>query len=71
MQTEIVRKRMNREFRVKVNYGSMSLLVGWEGLVNLLGRHRAYLCVCEALESKTDKWTWKSRKGLKLSFYVK
>lgn len=71
METQVVRKRMNREFRVKVNHGSLSVLVGWEGLVRLVGRNRAFLCVCEALESKTDKWTWKSRKGFKLSFYVK
>lgn len=71
MESNVIRKRMNREFRVKVNYGSMSVLVGWDGLVKLVGRNRAYLCVCGALESKTDKWAWKSRKGLKLSFYVK
>lgn len=71
METEVIRKRMNREFRVKANHGSMSVLVGWDGLVGLVGRTRAFLCVCEALGSKSDKWTWKSRKGLKLSFYVK
>lgn len=71
MESNVIRKRMNREFRVKVNHGSISMLVGWSGLVSMVGRHRAYLCVCRALESKSDKWTWKSRNGLRLSFYVK
>ena len=69
--SEIIRKRMNREFRIKVNRGSLTTLVGWSGLVELVGRNKAIWLVLEALKRKTDVYTWKSRKGLVVRFYVK
>lgn len=71
MVQSIIRRDMNREFRVKVNHGSMSKLVGWDGLSQLVGVHVAFLLVERALVTRTDKWTWKSRKGLRVTFYVK
>lgn len=71
MNTNIVRRSMNRNFRVKINRGSLSVLVGWEGLVSHVGRMRAFLLVSEALSRPTDKWSWKSRSGLRVSFYSK
>ena len=71
MNTKIIRRSMNREFRVKINKGSTSLLVGWSGLVEYVGRSRAFLLVSEALGRDTDKWSWKSRSGLRVTFYVK
>lgn len=71
MITEDVRKRMNREFRVKVNRGSMSKLVGWKGLVELIGRFNAYLLVSEALQKPWDKWSHMSRNRVRVTFYVK
>lgn len=71
MVTEDVRRRMNREFRVKVNRGSMSKLVGWEGLVSLIGRFNAFLLVSEALQKPWGKWSRESRNGVRVTFYVK
>lgn len=71
MNTNITRRLMNRNFRVKINRGSLSVLVGWEGLISYVGRTRAFLLVSEALSRPVDKWTWKSRKGLRVSFYSK
>lgn len=71
MVQSIIRRDMNREFRVKVNHGSMSMLVGWAGLSRLVGVHVAFLLVERALVTRTDKWTWKSRKGLRVTFYAK
>lgn len=66
-----IRKRMNREFRVKVNRGSMSKLVGWEGLISLIGRFNAFLLVSEALQKPWDKWSRRSINGVRVTFYVK
>lgn len=71
MVTKVVRKRMNRVFRVKVNRGSMSKLVGWEGLVALIGRYNAYLLVSEALQKPWIKWSHLSANDVKVTFYVK
>lgn len=71
MNTNIIRRSMNRNFRVKINRGSLSVLVGWEGLVSHVGRTRAFLLVSEALSHPTYKWSWKSRNGIRVSFYSK
>lgn len=71
MNTIIIRRSMNRNFRVKINHRSMSVLVGWDGLVSHVGRTRAFLLVSEALSRPVYKWSWKSRNGLRVSFYSK
>lgn len=71
MVTEEIRRRMNREFRVKVNRGGMSKLVGWSGLVALIGRFNAYLLVSEALKCPWDKWSRRSANGVRVIFYAK
>lgn len=69
--SDILCRRMNREFRVKVNHGSVSRLVGWRGLVSIVGLPKAKWLVLEAFKRKTDIYTWKSRKGLIVRFYLK
>lgn len=71
MNTNNVRRSMNRNFKVKINRGSLSVLVGWEGLVSHVGRTRAFLLVSEALSSPMDKWSRKYRSGLRVTFYSK
>jgi len=73
MNTELdtLRVRMNRDFRVKINHGSLSTLVGWRGLVEHVGRARAKWLVREAFSRDTDKYAWKSRNGLRIVFYGK
>lgn len=71
MVTADIRKKMNKEFRVKVNKGHISILVGWEGLVDYVGRNKAFCLVSEALKRDVDKWSWIGRNGLKIAFYVK
>ena len=62
---------MNREFRVKVHGCGHHTLVGWSGLVSIIGQENAEKAVLKALSSGMDKWTWKLRRGLKLDFYSK
>lgn len=71
MESSAIRKRMNREFRVKVNRGSVSILVGWQGLVAEVGLFRAKSLVCEALACSGDCYTWRARRGLIVRFYGK
>lgn len=71
MKTEETRKAMNRNFKVKVNFGRKSTLVGWQGLVLEVGRSKAFLLVCSALNSRADKWTYKGRNGRIIRFYAK
>lgn len=71
MNTNVVRRSMNRNFKVKINRGSLSVLVGWEGLVSHVGRTRAFLLVSEALSNPMDKWSRKYRSGLRVTFYSK
>ena len=62
---------MNREFRVKVHGCGYHTLVGWSGLVGIIGQELAEKAVLKAFSSKTDKWSWRLRRGLKLDFYAK
>lgn len=71
MVTEVVRKRMNRVFLVKVNRRGMSKLVGWKGLVALIGRYNAYLLVSVALQKPWVKWSHLSANDVRVTFYVK
>lgn len=73
MNTELdnLRVRMNRDFRVKINHGSLSTLVGWRGLVEHVGQVRAKWLVREAFSRDIGNYTWKSRNGLKIVFYGK
>lgn len=71
MYSEEIRRKMNREFLVKINRGSKSLLVGWSGLVLEVGRTEAFLLVCRAFDSLEDKWSRKYRSGLRVTFYAK
>lgn len=64
-------KIMNREFRVKIHGCGYHTLVGWSGLVKAVGPEIAERTVLLALNSKTDKWTWRLRRGIKLDFYSK
>ena len=68
-----VRKEMNANFRVVVEGSSLGrrVLVGWCGLVCVLGRSAAFLAVSRALSSRTDKCTINRRNGLKIEFYAK
>ena len=70
-EIEILRKGMNREFRVKINHGSLSTLVGWQGLVEHVGQVKAKWLVREAFFRGVDKYTWRSRKGYRVTFYGK
>lgn len=69
MNTNIIRRPMNRNFRVKINRGSLSTLVGYKGLECYVGRERAFLLVSEAIKSHGYKWSWKSETGFKVTFY--
>lgn len=71
MESSAVRRVMNREFRVKLNRGSVSILVGWQGLVAEVGSFRAKWLVCEALSHSGDCYTWRARRGLIVRFYGK
>ena len=73
MNTELdtLRVRMNREFLVKINHGSLSTLVGWRGLVEHVGQFRAKWLVREAFSRDTDVYTWRGRNGLRVAFYGK
>ena len=73
MNTELdnLRWRMNRDFRVKINHGSLSTLVGWSGLVEHVGRNRAKWLVREAFSRDADSYTWRGRNGLRVAFYGK
>lgn len=70
-EIDILRRGMNREFRVKINHGSQSTLVGWNGLVEHVGKIRAKWLVQEALLRGLDKYVWRSRKGFRVTFYGK
>lgn len=64
---------MNANFRVVVdgfNIGHRTL-VGWSGLVCVLGRNDAFRAVYRALLSRTDKYTIRLRNGIKIEFYAK
>lgn len=71
MNTKQTRKKMNQNFIVKINGNGISVLVGWQGLVSFVGRGRAFLLVYKALKSEGDKYTWRSRRGLIVRFYLK
>lgn len=64
-------KIMNREFRVKVHGCGFNTLVGWSGLVSIVGQEIAEKAVLKAFSSGMDKWTWRLRRGLRLDFYSK
>lgn len=71
MESSAVRRLMNREFRVKLNRGSVSILVGWQGLVAEVGLFRAKWLVSEALACSGDCYIWRARRGLIVRFYGK
>ncbi len=71
MNTEKIRKETNKNFRIKLNAGSISMLIGWQGLENEVGRTKAYCLCCKALASKVDIYTWRGRKGRTIRFYAK
>jgi len=71
MNTEKIRKEINRNFRIKLNAGSISMLVGWQGLEKEVGRTLAYCLCCKALASKVDIYIWRGRKGRIIRFYAK
>lgn len=68
-----VRQKMNANFKVVVEGSILGrrVLVGWSGLVCVLGRTAAFLAVSRALSSRTDKCTVRRRNGLKIEFYAK
>lgn len=62
---------MNRHFRVKVYGRNINTLVGWSGLVNLVGYSAAKSLVWAAYNAGMDKWSFCRFKGLKIHFYAK
>lgn len=66
-------KDVNRHFIIRTyNYTlKKSQLVGYTGLVKLLGYGRAKRAIIAAYDSGLDKYTIKTRKGLKIDFYSK
>lgn len=67
----------NKEFKIKVNGinfvgASLSKLVGFDGLVEILEDRTLALNLCKkALQSPADKHVRKLRRGLKITFYSK
>lgn len=70
-------KAINREFKIKVNGinyigPSLSRLVGFEGLSDILESEDLALRICrDAMRSPDDVFTRKLRRGLTLRFYTK
>ena len=66
---------INRNFRIKVNGKEngkkINSLFGVSGLINLIGIEFFVKFVTKAFNSLTDKITFKLRRGLKITFYVK
>lgn len=67
----------NKEFKIKVNGvnyigPSISKLVGFEGLVEIIGSSKLAEKLCrKALASPDDKYVARLRRGLKITFYTK
>lgn len=68
-------KEINSNFRIKVNGivngKKINILVGVSGLVELVGIEFAEKAVEKAFEGTGDKFTWKLRRGIKITLYVK
>lgn len=64
---------INRNFRIKVNNGSVSKLVGVKGLLELLGGswQKLVKMVLRAFNSLSDKCACKIYGGAKVTFYAK
>ena len=65
--------RINADYRIKV-FGrvdgqKINTLVGWSGLINLIGEELAEKFVERAYASGMDYTHCKLRRGLKVSFY--
>lgn len=71
MKSDETRKTMNRNFRVKVNYKKTTILVGWRGLVEYVGRTTAFILVSRAMSSGMDNYTFRGRNGITIRFYAK
>jgi len=67
--------QINRNFRIKINGivdgVKLNTLVGVSGLINLVGEEIAEKAVCKAFDHCGDSFTWKLRRGIKITFYVK
>lgn len=63
---------INRHFLIRTyNQSEQSSLIGAYKLTNVIGRELAYKLFNRALESQTDVYTVKLRRGLKLQFVSK
>lgn len=64
---------INRNFRIKINNGSISKLVGVRGLLDLLGGswNRLVKMVLRAFNCIEDKCVCKIYGGAKVTFYAK
>lgn len=64
---------INRNFRIKVNHGSVSRLVGVKGLLELLGGswQKLVKMVLRAFNNLSDKCICKIYGGAKITFYPK
>lgn len=61
----------SRLLLVRIVEGGKSTLLCYDKLVAKVGRSTAKRLIWAAFYSKTDKWSWKSRKGFRIDFYKK
>lgn len=66
-----VRVLMNREFKVKLSGCGYHNYVGWQGLVEAVGREWAKRLAGEAFSSGLVYYCRRLRRGLKIEFYSK
>lgn len=72
-QINLTTATINRNFRIKINCGSVSKLVGVRGLLELLGGSwkRLVKMVLRAFNCIEDKCVCKIYGGAKVTFYAK
>lgn len=67
-----MRQIANKHFLIRIYYydKKKSQIVRYNGLVKTIGLARAKMAIGDAYASCVDKYTLKTRKGLKIDFYA-
>lgn len=70
--TQSLRSFCNKNFLIRIyDYNAKkSTIIRYNGLVAKIGLARAKLAIRDAINCKTSKCTFKSRKGFRIDFYA-
>lgn len=70
--TQSLRSYCNKNFLIRIyDYSTKkSTIIRYNGLVAKVGLARAKLTIRDAINCKTSKCTFKSRKGFRIDFYA-